>query len=182
MGESMNETMVTVSGNLVSDVETRTTARGDVLARFRIASTVKRFDRQRGQWVDGDTCFWNVTAWRWAAQNAAASLAKGHPVVVHGKVRQRVVDREVNGAPPGVVVPTTYTDIDAVSFGLDLSRCRSAYQRAPMGPQTAGSGGPADAPAGAPGGAGGEVAGETGGAGGGAEAADVAATGSGAAA
>ena len=173
MGESMNETMVTVSGNLVSDVETRSTARGDVLARFRVASTVKRFDRQRGQWVDGDTAFWNVTAWRWAAQNAAASLAKGHPVVVHGKVRQRVVDREVTGAP-GVVVPTTYTDIDAVSFGLDLSRCRSAYQRAPMGPQTADSGGPADVPAGAPGGARGEGAGEVDGAGGDAGAPDVA--------
>lgn len=131
----MNETMVTVSGNLVSDVELRTTARGDALARFRVASTVKRFDRSTGSWLDGDTVYWNVTAWRRAAENAALSLAKGHPVVVHGKVRQRTVDREVQGAP-GVRVPTTFTDLEAMSFGLDLTRCRATYQRAPIGPQT----------------------------------------------
>ena len=126
---------MTVSGNLVSDVDMRQTARGDALARFRVASTVKRYDRATGQWVDGDTAYWNVTAWRRAAENAAQSLAKGHPVVVHGRVRQRTVDREVAGAP-GVSMPVTYTDLEAVSFGLDLTRCRSAYQRAPIGPQT----------------------------------------------
>lgn len=133
----MNETMVTVAGNLVTDVDVRRTAKGDALARFRLASTVKRYDRASGTWADGDTAYWNVTAWRRAAQNAAESLAKGHPVVVHGRVRQRTVDRAVAQAP-GVTVPVTYTDLDAVSFGLDLSRCRSQYQRAPIGPQTGG--------------------------------------------
>ena len=93
----MNETMMTVSGNLVSDVDFRVTTRGDALARFRVASTIKRYDRASGQWLDGDTMYWNVTAWRRAAENAAKSLAKGHPVLVHGKVRQRTVDREVAG-------------------------------------------------------------------------------------
>lgn len=136
----MNETMMTVVGNLVTDVEVRRTAKGDALARFRLASTVKRYDRASGTWADGDTAYWNVTVWRRAAQNAAESLAKGHPVVVHGRVRQRTVDRAVAEAP-GVSVPVTYTDLDAVSFGLDLSRCRSQYQRAPIGPQTGGESG-----------------------------------------
>ena len=99
IGGMMNETMMTVSGNLVSDVDFRVTTRGDALARFRVASTVKRYDRASGRWLDGDTTYWNVTAWRRAAENAAKSLAKGHPVLVHGKVRQRTVDREVAGAP-----------------------------------------------------------------------------------
>ncbi len=158
----MNETMLTVSGNLVSDVELRSTAKGDALARFRVASTVKRYDRASGNWVDGDTAYWNVTAWRRAAQNATESLAKGHPVVVHGRVRQRTVDRQVTEAP-GVSVPVTYTDLEAVSFGLDLSRCRARYERSPIGPQTSesgagpgrrvepGPGGAADGPAGQPG-------------------------------
>ena len=30
----------------------------------------------------------------------------------------------------------TFTDLEAVSFGLDLTRCRAQYQRAPIGPQT----------------------------------------------
>ncbi len=135
----MNETMLTVSGNMVTDVELRSTAKGDVLARFRVASTVKRYDRTSGTWVDGDTAYWNVTAWRRAAENASESLAKGHPVVVHGKVRQRTVERNVAEAP-GLTVPVTYTDLEAVSFGLDLSRCQAHYQRAPIGPQTGGSG------------------------------------------
>ncbi len=131
----MNETMLTVSGNLVSDVDFRVTARGDALARFRLASTVKRYDRASGQWLDGDTAYWNVTAWRRAAENAAKSLAKGHPVLVHGKVRQRTVDREVPGAP-GTTMAVTFTDLEAVGFGLDLTRCRAQFQRAPIGPQT----------------------------------------------
>jgi single-strand DNA-binding protein len=145
----MNETMMTVSGNLVSDVSLGATARGDAMARFRLASTAKRYDRATGQWLDGDTTYWNVTAWRRAAENAAKSLAKGHPVVVHGRVRQRTVDRDVAGAP-GVTMPVTFTDLDAVSFGLDLTRCRAQYVRAPIGPQTAGAEG--EAPSGQPGG------------------------------
>ncbi len=131
----MNETIVTVAGNLVSDVEQKVTSRGEAMARFRVAATVKRYDRASGSWVDGDTAYWNVTAWRRAAQNAAASLAKGHPVVVHGRIRQRTVDRAVPDAP-GVTMPVTYTDLEAISFGLDLNRCRATFQRAPIGPQT----------------------------------------------
>jgi len=133
----MNETMMVVTGNLVSDVDLRTTDRGDALARFRVASTSKRYDRGTGRWLDGDTTYWNITAWRRAAENAATSLAKGHPVVVHGKVRQRTVDRQVAGAP-GATLPVTFTDLEAVSFGLDLTRCRSQFLRAPIGPQTSG--------------------------------------------
>lgn len=155
----MNETTITLSGNLVTDVDHRVTARGDSMARFRVASTATRYDRASGRWVDGDTTYWNVTVWRRAADNARASLAKGHPVVVHGRVRQRTVDRDVPGAP-GTTVPVTFTDVDATHFGLDLTRCRATYLRSPVGPQTgepdaaptgsgvAGAGEPAD-PAGA---------------------------------
>lgn len=130
----MNETTITISGNLVSDVTYRVTARGDAMASFRVASSVSRYDRDEGRWVDAETSYWNVTAWRRAAVNARESLAKGHPVVVHGRVRQRVVDREVPGAQAPMSV--RYTDVDATSFGLDLSRCRAQFQRAPIGPQT----------------------------------------------
>lgn len=132
----MYQTTVTVSGNLVSDVAFRVTQRGDPVASFRVACSVKRFDRASARWVDVETAYWDVTAWRRAAENARDSLAKGHPVVVHGQVRRRVVDREV---PPGsgARLAVTYTDIEATSFGLDLSRCRARYERAPIGPQTA---------------------------------------------
>ncbi len=131
----MNEINVTVCGNLVTDVTTRTTAKGEAMATFRIASTVTRFDRNEGRWVDQESSYWNVVAYRRAAQNAASSLAKGHPVVVHGRIKQRSTQREVAEAP-GVRVPVTYTDIEALSLGLDLSRCRAEFRRAPVGPQT----------------------------------------------
>ena len=131
----MNTTVMTVSGNLVSDVDFRTTGRGEAMARFRLACTASRYDRGSGRWVDGETAYWNVTAWRRAAENARDSLAKGHPVVLQARVRQRRVDREVPGSP-GTRMPVTYTDLEALHFGLDLSRCRAAYQRAPIGPQT----------------------------------------------
>lgn len=133
----MYETLVTVTGNLVNDVTFRTTSRGEAMATFRMASTAMRYDRESGRWVDGETCYLNVTAWRRAAENARDSLAKGHPVVVHGRIRQRVLERDVAGAP-GVTVPVTYTDVEATSFGLDLARCRARYERAPVGPQTSG--------------------------------------------
>jgi single-strand DNA-binding protein len=136
----MNETIITLAGNLVTDVDLRTTSRGDALARFRLASTATRYDRANGRWVDGDTTYWNVTAWRRTAQNAAASLAKGQPVIVQGRVRQRTVDRAVAEAP-GVTVPVTFTDLEATHLGLDLARCRSQYLRAPIGPQTEDLGG-----------------------------------------
>jgi single-strand DNA-binding protein len=131
----VNETTVTITGNMVTDVDLRQTSRGDAMARFRVASTVKRWERSTERWVEGDTTYWTVTAWRRTAENAAASLAKGQPVVVHGRLRQRIVDRPVPGSP-GASVSVTYTDVDAVSLGLDLSRCRSAFVRAPIGPQT----------------------------------------------
>ena len=131
----MNETIMTVSGNLVSDVDYKVTGRGDPLARFRVASTVSRYDRATGRWADGETTYWNVTAWRRAAENARASLAKGMPIVLQAKVRQRTVDREVPGAS-GTTMSVTFTDLEAMHFGLDLSRCRAVFQRAPIGPQT----------------------------------------------
>ncbi len=154
----MSSTMVTITGNLVSDVAFRVTARGEPMASFRVAATASRFDRSANRWVDTDTVYVTVTAWRRAAENARTSLSRGLPVVVHGRLRQRIVDRPVPGVAD-LTVPVTYTDLDAVSFGLDLSRCRARYERAPVGPQTGPAGpgepGPGDgheAPGGAPGG------------------------------
>jgi single-strand DNA-binding protein len=143
----MGEITVIVTGNLVSDVAFQVTPRGDALARFRVASTARRLDRASGRWVDGDTTYWNVTAWRRAAENARESLAQGHPVVVTGRLRQHTVDRQVEGAP-GASLPVVYTDIEAISFGLDLTRCRARFMRAPIGPQTSELAG--SAPAGEP--------------------------------
>jgi single-strand DNA-binding protein len=46
------------------------------------------FDRQSGQYRDGDALFLTCTAWREMAEHAAESLVKGARVVVVGRLRQ----------------------------------------------------------------------------------------------
>lgn len=54
---------------------------GIPVANFTIASTSRTFDAQAREWKDGETLFLRASVWRDAAENAAASLAKGSRVV-----------------------------------------------------------------------------------------------------
>ena len=47
------ETVITLVGNLVDDPELRFTPSGAAVAKFRIASTPRTYDRQSGEWKDG---------------------------------------------------------------------------------------------------------------------------------
>lgn len=85
----MNDTYVTVVGNVVENPRYLATASGAHLASFRLASTSRRYDRQEGRWRDGDTLFLNVACWRWLGDNVAASVKKGDPLVVSGRLRMR---------------------------------------------------------------------------------------------
>jgi len=82
------ETLITVVGNLTDDPELRYLPSGAAMARFRIASTPRTFDKATGEWKDGDPMFLRCAAWRDLAEHVAESLARGHRVVVHGRLRQ----------------------------------------------------------------------------------------------
>jgi single-strand DNA-binding protein len=119
---SMSETLVTVTGNVATRPEMRVTASGAQLTRFRLATTERRFDRTAERWVDGHTNFFTVWTWRTLAENVAASVGIGEPVIVQGRLR--VSEREDKGQ-------TFITaGIDAVVVGHDLSRGTSAFRRA----------------------------------------------------
>lgn len=83
------DTQITLVGNLVDDPELRYTPTGQAVAKFRVASTPRRYDQQQGQWVDGDSLFLTCNVWRQAAENVAESLQRGTRVVVTGRLRQR---------------------------------------------------------------------------------------------
>lgn len=85
----MNETVVTVIGNLTSDPELRYTQNGLAVANFTIASTPRTFDRQANDWKDGDALFLRASVWREFAEQVASSLQKGSRVVATGRLRQR---------------------------------------------------------------------------------------------
>jgi single-strand DNA-binding protein len=83
------ETVITIIGNLVDDPELRFTPSGAAVANFRVASTPRTFDRQAGEWKDGETLFLSCAVWRQAAENVAESLQKGMKVIVQGRLKQR---------------------------------------------------------------------------------------------
>ncbi|WP_026928780.1 single-stranded DNA-binding protein [Glycomyces tenuis] len=83
------ETVITVIGNLVDDPELRYTPSGAAVAKFRIASTPRTFDRESNQWRDGEAMFLTCSVWRQYAENVAESLSRGTRVIVQGKLKQR---------------------------------------------------------------------------------------------
>ena len=85
----MNDTPVTVCGNIPSDVELRFLPSGAAAATVSVASTPRNFDNKTQEWRDGDPLYLRLNLWRELAENAAESLSKGSRVVVTGRLKQR---------------------------------------------------------------------------------------------
>jgi len=83
------DTIITVIGNLTDDPELRFTPSGAAVAKFRVASTPRFFDKSSSEWKDGEPLFLSCTVWRQAAEHVAESLQRGTRVIVSGRLRQR---------------------------------------------------------------------------------------------
>jgi len=118
----MNESFVTVMGNLVGDPQGRSTKAGKPFASFRVASTTRRWDAETRGFVDGSTNFMNVVGFNALGGNIMGSLRKGDPVVVYGRLR---VNQWVNGDG----VNMTSVEVDAYSVGHDLTRGQSSFSK-----------------------------------------------------
>lgn len=118
----MNESLITLAGWLGGDVHYLD--KGEVkVAHLRVGTTPRRFDKDKGEWVDADTQWYAVTAWRQLAENCSRSLKRGDPVVVHGRVKAQ---QWINGA--GVQI--TGFEVEASFVGHDLNRGTSQFTRA----------------------------------------------------
>ncbi|ERI35199.1 single-stranded DNA-binding protein (plasmid) [Arthrobacter sp. TES] len=82
------ENSITVTGNLTADPELRF-ATGTAVANFTIASTPRTFDREAGEYRDGETLFLRASVWREAAEYAAETLTKGTRVIAQGMLKPR---------------------------------------------------------------------------------------------
>lgn len=111
------ETVVTVVGNLTADPELRFTPSGAAVANFTVAATPRTFDRQSGEWKDGEALFMRCNVWRQAAENVAETLTRGMRVMVSGRLKQRsfetregekrtVVELEVDEVGPSLKYAT----------------------------------------------------------------------------
>jgi single-strand DNA-binding protein len=118
----MNETMISISGNVATDLRFARSDRGTSRVSFRLASTPRRYDRSQGGWVDGRTTYVTVVCWRSLAENVAASVHKGDPVLVFGRLRVEAWERDGRSG--------TTVEVDAQTVGHDLTRGTSAFRRA----------------------------------------------------
>ena len=114
---------ITLTGLVATPPKHIVTSEGLQITSFRLASTQRKFDRAEQKWVDADTNWYTVTAFRHLAANAIGSILKGQRVIVSGRLRIR--DWE-NGEKAGTTI-----EVDADSLGHDLTFGTSAFTRTP---------------------------------------------------
>ncbi|MFM2385013.1 MAG: hypothetical protein RL166_887 [Actinomycetota bacterium] len=113
--------LVTVAGLVATTPRHLVTQDGLPITSFRLAASHRKFDRALNKWIDGETNWFTVTAFRQLAINVAGSISKGERILVTGKLRVRDWD---NGERAG-----TSVEIEADSMGHDLCWGNSAFTR-----------------------------------------------------
>ena len=116
------DTVITVIGNLTADPELRWTQSGAAVADFTVASTPRTYDRNAGEWRDGDTLFMRCSVWRETAENVAESLRKGMRVIVQGSLTQRSYDTQQGER-------RTVVELQVDEVGPSLRRARAQVTR-----------------------------------------------------
>ncbi|HEU0206745.1 MAG TPA: single-stranded DNA-binding protein [Pseudolysinimonas sp.] len=112
---------ITLTGLVATTPRHLVTSEGLPITSFRLASTQRRYDRGAQKWIDGETNWYTVTAFRQLAVNVVGSVNKGQRVVVSGKLRVR--DWE-SGDRAGTTV-----EVDADALGHDLAWGTSVFTR-----------------------------------------------------
>lgn len=117
----MSLPIISLTGNAVKDTELRFTASGLAVANVRVACSSRK--KEGDQWVDGDTTFIDVSAWRQLAENMAESVTKGTTVTVTGELKQR--EYETNSGEKRTVY-----EVAAKSVAVDLGRHTARVNKA----------------------------------------------------
>ena len=115
----MADTYVTFQGWVGGDVSHRR-VNGLSVANFRVATTPRL--KRKGEWIDGDTTWYSVSAWRALADNVNESVKKGDAVIVHGRLRSDVWKREDGQLSNTLLVEASFV-------GHDLCRGTSVFLR-----------------------------------------------------
>jgi single-strand DNA-binding protein len=109
---------VQLTGNVGGTVEFRNNR--VPIASFRLAHTPRV--RRNGEWADAATTWITVTCFRTLAENVKASIHKGQPVLVAGRLRTNVWTKE------GVTYERL--TLEATAVGHDLTRGTATFFRA----------------------------------------------------
>jgi single-strand DNA-binding protein len=133
----VNDTIVTVVGNVV-DSPRRVSLDNGAVTNFRMASTARRFDSAREEFVDSGTFWVDVECWNGLSSNVSGSVSKGDPVIVHGALTTHSWESE-NGR-------RSTPRIRAFAVGPNLARGTAVFKRDKSGRSAE----PADATASGP--------------------------------
>ena len=112
---------ITVTGIVATTPRHLVTSAGLAITSFRLASGQRRYDRNLHSWVDADTNWYTVTAFRHLAHNVVRSVRKGEHVLVAGQLRVRAWQ---NAERSG-----TSVEVEAEAVGHDLGWCTTNYLR-----------------------------------------------------
>jgi single-strand DNA-binding protein len=137
------DTTITVVGNLTADPELRFTPSGAAVANFTVASTPRIYDRQSGEWKDGEALFLRCNIWREAAENVAESLTRGARVIVSGRLKQRSFETREGEK-------RTVVEVEVDEIGPSLRYATAKVTKASRGGGGGGFGGGASQGGGAP--------------------------------
>jgi single-strand DNA-binding protein len=113
--------LLTLTGVVATPPRHVVTNSGLDIVSFRLASAQRRYDKATSKWVDADTNWYTVSAFRQLAQNVLVSIERGQHVVVTGRLRIRSWEA---GEKTGISV-----EVDADAIGHDLSWGTSALTR-----------------------------------------------------
>jgi single-strand DNA-binding protein len=113
--------VTTITGLVATTPRHLVTQDGLPITSFRLAAAHRRFDRTSNRWVDGETNWYTITAFRQLAINLAGSISKGERIVATGKLRVRDWD---NGERAG-----TSVELEAESVGHDLTWGTAVFTR-----------------------------------------------------
>ena len=116
----MQDTL-TIVGTVGTPPRHIVTATGLSITNFRLASNQRRFDRAASRFVDGETNWYNVSAFRQLAVNTVVSLEVGDRVIVTGRLK---VQNWENGGRTGLKV-----EVEADSIGHDLNWGTTRYAK-----------------------------------------------------
>lgn len=120
---------ISITGLVATPPRHSVGASGVSFTSFRVASNYRRFDKDQNKWVDQETNWFSVTAFRGLADNAAESLHQGDRVLVSGRLR---IAPWENGEKKG-----TNVEIIADAIGPDLFWGTAQYTRTALSARSA---------------------------------------------
>jgi single-strand DNA-binding protein len=112
---------ITLTGLVATVPRHMVTSEGLSITSFRLASTQRRFDRSKSEWVDGETNWYTITAFRQLALNIVGSINKGERVIATGRLRIRDWTKDEKAG--------TNIEVDADAIGHDLSWGSAVFSR-----------------------------------------------------